>query len=179
MKDTAIFSVKAAGALAASFWLSMSATVHVLLFMMLIDYITGLVAAFREKCWDSSIAWSGLGKKFVVLLLVVTGSMLQKSSGLNLPVDLGEAVAFFYVFQELVSVLENAIRCGVPVPDVLVSALAKVKPKAATTQEVQALESSVASLEASQEKFAAKTEKLAGEQRAAADKTAASHEEGK
>lgn len=44
-------------------------------------------------------------------------------------VPLGEAVAGFYAAHELLSVLQNADRAGLPVPQVLRDALAKLSPE--------------------------------------------------
>ena len=58
----------------------------------------------------------------MVLVLVGAAAWLEPAIG----VPLASAVAGFYVVHELMSILENAAIAGLPVPDVLRDALARV-----------------------------------------------------
>lgn len=99
--------------------------VGVLLVMMMIDVITGLIAASKGQGLSSQVSWSGMGKKVLMLLAVAMGLILEPHSGL----PLGQLVAVFYTCTEGISILENMTRAGLPVPQQLRDALAQYGAK--------------------------------------------------
>ena len=94
---------------------------------MAIDYITGTIVAFKEKCWSSKKARSGLWEKagsvVAVLVAVITDIMMDISMtqfGLSLPSNfksfITPLVLVWYILTELGSIIENAGRMGAPIP---------------------------------------------------------------
>jgi toxin secretion/phage lysis holin len=87
----------------------------VLTVLMGIDYISGVVAALKSGTGlNSSIGYWGLAKKGLTLLVILLAHRLDVLLGTNMV--MGGAVAF-YIFNELLSVIENYGRIGLPLPD--------------------------------------------------------------
>ena len=127
------------GGAVVAIWLQMPTAAHFLLLFMALDIATGLVAGFIERKLASDVSYRGLARKVLILLMVGAAHVIVKAMGLQF--DLGSAVATVYMVNEVISILENCARAGVPVPSVLVQALAKVKKtaRAATPAEIAAL----------------------------------------
>lgn len=121
----AMAAIKWGAALLTSIWASLSGTIHILVIMMAIDFATGVLYAINEKKLDSSISFKGLIKKTMTLIMVYVCHMITKP--MNLAFDLGEVIALGYVANEVISITENCARVGVPIPPVIMDALAKFK----------------------------------------------------
>lgn len=102
-------------------WVSLSAAVQFLIIFMVFDYATGLIAATINKELDSHIGSIGLAKKVLVLALVWVAHLGTRA--INVGYDLGSLVATAYCLNELISIVENCARVGVPIPPRLVQAL--------------------------------------------------------
>ncbi|HFR3227080.1 TPA: holin family protein [Streptococcus suis] len=89
---------------------------YALLVFMVIDYLTGIMAAILEKKLSSSIGKKGIFKKVMIIFLVAMAHMLDlhvvKQGG-----AVRTAVIFFYFSNEGLSILENATRLGLPIPN--------------------------------------------------------------
>lgn len=96
--------------------------IGLLMVLMMLDVLTGLFAAFIAKTLNSSVSWSGMCKKVVMILAVGMGAALEPYSG---SIPLGKLIAVFYTFHEGLSVMENMSRAGVPIPSQLRDALEK------------------------------------------------------
>ena len=88
----------------------------ILLVAMAIDYITGVTAAIKEKQGLSSVigGW-GLAKKGVTLFVILLAHQIDLLLGSG-NMTMGGAI-FFYLANELLSVVENCGRIGLPVPE--------------------------------------------------------------
>ncbi|MFB9278164.1 phage holin family protein [Cohnella cellulosilytica] len=85
-----------------------------LLVLMAIDYITGVAAAIKEGSGlNSNIGFWGLLKKGLILLVMIITHRLDILLGAD--VIMGSA-AFFYIANELLSIIENYGRLGLPLP---------------------------------------------------------------
>ena len=113
------FLAAAAGAIAGLFggWDTM---LQVLVGAMVIDYITGWVVAILGNSTktdsghlDSNVAWKGLLKKGLALLVVLLGALLDKAVGQSV---FRNMVVWFYIANEGLSILENLALAGVPFP---------------------------------------------------------------
>jgi toxin secretion/phage lysis holin len=113
--------VAAVGAL----WGGLPLMVHLLIWLMVGDIVTGLIAGFVAKKLSSDVSWRGMSKKAIVLILVAGAE--YAGPFVSIP-QLGAGVAGFYCLHEALSVLENAVNAGVPIPDFLRDALAKLSP---------------------------------------------------
>lgn len=117
----------AAGALTA-LWGWFGWFILLLALCMLLDYITGTVAAKNAGTWSSKTAREGLWHKAGMLIAVIAacvldlviGTVLEHISAVALPVDysvlFGPLVVAWYVLTELGSILENCGKLGAPQP---------------------------------------------------------------
>jgi len=107
--------------------------IYALVVFIIIDYITGLMAAAVEKKLSSDIGFRGILKKVLIFMLVGIGHIIDK----NLIGDgsvLRTAVIFFYISNEGISIIENAGRIGLPVPQKLKDILEQLKSKEDTSK---------------------------------------------
>ena len=95
---------------------------RVLLFFLVLDYITGLMKAFKNKDLSSAVGWNGLMKKIGTLIAVIVAHQMDKidPTGSQL---FRNAVVTFFIAIEGVSLVENLAIIGVPVPSILKRAL--------------------------------------------------------
>ena len=91
---------------------------YALLTFVVIDYITGLMCAVLDKKLSSEVGFRGIFKKVLIFSLVAIGYIIDK----NVIGDgsvIRTAVIFFYLSNEGISILENAVHVGLPVPQKL------------------------------------------------------------
>ena len=93
--------------------------------MVVIDYITGVMAAYVEKSLSSEVGMKGIIRKVCIFLMVAVANILDISTGLDEPY-LRTAVIWFFVANEGLSALENMGRLGVPLPEFLRQSLQKL-----------------------------------------------------
>lgn len=96
-------------------------TLKVLLIMAAIDYITGVIAAGYNGELKSKVGFKGIAKKVVLFLLVGAATQADLAIGTNSAIR--EATIFFFIGNELLSLLENAGRMGIPLPSALTNAV--------------------------------------------------------
>ena len=102
--------------------------VHILVTLMVIDYVTGVISAWTHKKLDSHTGFRGISKKVLMLMLVVVAHQFDKLVGTN---GLARtAVMYFLIANDGLSILENLAECGVPIPSFLLKALALMREKA-------------------------------------------------
>jgi len=99
-----------------------------LIALILLDYLSGLMGAVHNKALSSEIGFKGIAKKALCLLVVSMAYIIGRVTSAALP--LREIVIMFFVVNEALSILENAARAGIPIPDKLKSLLAQLKPPA-------------------------------------------------
>ncbi|MEK4674796.1 MULTISPECIES: phage holin family protein [Bacillus] len=97
------------------------ATLKVLVTMAVIDYVTGIIAAGYNGELKSKVGFKGIAKKVVLFLLVGVATQLDVALGSNSAIR--EATIFFFIGNELLSLLENAGRMGIPLPQALTNAV--------------------------------------------------------
>lgn len=96
-----------------------------LIAMVVIDYLTGVMAAYVEKTLNSEVGMKGIIKKVCIFLMVAVANIVDISTGLDEPY-LRTAVIWFFIANESLSSLENMGRLGVPLPEFLKQALEKL-----------------------------------------------------
>ena len=96
-------------------------TLKVLVIMAAIDYLTGVFAAGYNGELKSKVGFKGIAKKVVLFLLVGVATQLDTALGSNSAIR--EATIFFFIGNELLSLLENAGRMGIPLPSALTNAV--------------------------------------------------------
>ena len=91
---------------------------YALLAFVVIDYITGLMCAVLDKKLSSEVGFRGIFKKVLIFALVAVGHIIDQ----NVIGDgsvIRTAVIFFYLSNEGISILENTVHIGLPVPQKL------------------------------------------------------------
>ena len=91
---------------------------YALIAFVVADYITGVLKAIAEKNLSSTIGFKGICKKVCIFTLVGVANVLDVHIIGNGCV-LRSAVIFFYISNEGISIIENAARMGLPVPQKL------------------------------------------------------------
>ena len=108
-----------------------------LLLLMLLDFITGIIASGIQGELMSKVGYKGILRKLLIIGVVAACAMVdvllntQPVELLNLQIDnpVFTLASFFYVGNELLSILENAERSGVPVPTFVKNAFQSMKDK--------------------------------------------------
>lgn len=100
-----------------------------LLAFMALDYITGVIIAIINKRLSSEVGFKGLAKKFLILVFVAVGHILDAYVLGDIAVAM-TAVMLFYIANEGVSLVENAALLGLPVPQKIKNILEQIKSKA-------------------------------------------------
>ena len=92
------------------------------------DYITGVMAAYIKCELSSSIGFKGIFRKITIFILVgITHVIDHELLGNKVP--LRDAVIFFYLANEGLSLIENAVVIGLPIPEMLKSKLLEFRKK--------------------------------------------------
>ena len=94
--------------------------------VMIIDYITGMIASYITKEWNSEKGYVGLLKKALILLIVVMACLLDRVLG-NTDWLFRNMVMMFFIANECLSIIENSANCGLPIPQKLIDVLEQVK----------------------------------------------------
>lgn len=97
-----------------------------LIALIILDYITGVLKAFKTKTLSSEIGFVGLLRKIVIFIVVATAVVCQSIVGNSLP--LREIVIIFFACNEGISLLENASEF-VPIPAKLKDTLIQLRNK--------------------------------------------------
>lgn len=114
-----------AGAIMGWYFGGWDKALQILLALAIVDYITGVIAAYINKTLSSKIGFVGLAKKVVMFLIV--GIAVQVDSMIGQVNVLRMAVIIGYAVNESLSVIENGGRIGLPIPAALVKAIAALR----------------------------------------------------
>ncbi|HEM5236738.1 TPA: phage holin family protein [Streptococcus suis] len=116
------------GGLIGSLFGELDGILYALLVFIIIDYLTGIFAAVVEKQLSSSIGFRGIFKKIAILFLVSLGHLIDtaiiKQGG-----TIRTMVVFFYLSNEGLSILENTVRIGLPIPEKLQAILKQINER--------------------------------------------------
>lgn len=99
---------------------------NALVALVILDYVTGVLKAFKTKTLSSEIGFIGLLRKIVIFIVIATAVVCQSIVGDSLP--LREIVIIFFVCNEGISLLENASEF-VPIPTKLKDTLIQLRDK--------------------------------------------------
>lgn len=133
--DQVTRTVAAIGGAIAGMYGGWNGTLTVLVVFMVADYFLGCVCALTGNSpktnggrFLSSVAFMGLLKKAVIMLVVLLAVQLDKAIGGNTCMFQG-AATFFYIANEGLSIIENCGLLGVPIPGALRDALEALRDK--------------------------------------------------
>ena len=99
-----------------------------LIALIVLDYISGVIAAAVEKRLSSEVGAKGIAKKIFMLLIVALANIVD----INVIGDghvLKTVTVVFYICNECISLIENAGRIGVPVPKKLLDVLEQLRDR--------------------------------------------------
>ncbi len=100
-----------------------------LIVLIVLDYISGVIAAAVEKRLSSEVGAKGIAKKVFMLLIVAVANIVDVEVLGGGEHVLKTVVVIFYIANECISLIENAGRLGVPVPDKLMKVLEQLKDR--------------------------------------------------
>ena len=100
----------------------------VLYALIILVTLTGVCVAIKDKKLSSSIGAKGIINK-VVIFIMVSLSHVVDSYLLSSGVALERITILFYCANEAISILENAGKIGVPLPEKLLTHLNSFKEK--------------------------------------------------
>ena len=83
------------------------------------------LVAVKERKLSSAVGFAGLARKLTIFLIVIVAGSLDALTGQQ-NVCRAAAVALYFV-NEAVSLLENAAKLGLPVPEKIVDVLTQLK----------------------------------------------------
>ena len=99
-----------------------------------LDYVTGLLSALAHPsrkaeggAFSSSAAFTGLTRKLLMLAVVAVAVLVDQLLGTD-GICRSAAIGF-YTANEGFSILDNAVRLGVPMPGALTDALEKLRQR--------------------------------------------------
>lgn len=113
------------GSITSYLWGGLDLALKTLIILMIIDYLTGVMCAVKNKELSSKVGFRGLTKKVVILAVVAVGVSVDNVTGANGLVR--AAVIYFYASMEGISILENAARYGIAIPKKLEDALIQLQ----------------------------------------------------
>jgi len=96
-------------------------------FVIVLDYISGLSAAIISgQGLSSAIGYKGLIKKFLIVCVIALSHQIDKVMGTDL---IMYGSLYFFIANELISIIENYGRMGLPLPQRLKGVIKVLKEK--------------------------------------------------
>lgn len=120
-------AIAVAGAAFTAFVGGWDVMLRVLVLFVAIDYVVGVTAAWYEKKLSSEAGAKGIIKKFLLFVIVAVAFQVDNAIGQEIFRSLA---IWFYLANEALSIIENAGRCGVPIPAFLKTALEQMRNRA-------------------------------------------------
>ena len=102
----------------------------ILIVFMVLDYCTGVLKGYVLKQLSSDVGLKGLARKAVILIVLIVAVCLDRLLNTGNWV-FRTLVAYFYIANEGLSLIENCAALGAPVPSQITDALAQLKEKKA------------------------------------------------
>ncbi|HHW41261.1 MAG TPA: phage holin family protein [Syntrophomonadaceae bacterium] len=116
----------AAGTVIVNFLGGWDIALKVLVAFVVMDYVTGLIAAWVSKNLDSGVGFKGIAKKIILFVPVAVGYWLDTLLG---QAFFRSLAIFFYIANEGLSIVENLGIIGVPFPAAIADALKQIRDK--------------------------------------------------
>ncbi|WP_461206061.1 phage holin family protein [Clostridium sp. DL1XJH146] len=98
---------------------------YALIAFVVVDYLTGIMCGILEKKLSSEVGSRGIFKKVLTFTLVGVAHIID-SQIIGDGSAIRTAVIFFYISNEGISIIENASKIGLPVPEKLKDVLAQL-----------------------------------------------------
>ena len=107
---------------------------YALIAFLVIDYITGVMCAIINRELSSAVGFKGIFRKVLIFLLVGIANIIDVQV-IGTGAVLRTAVIFFYISNEVVSLLENAGHLGLPIPEKIKTVLEQLHDRAENGKE--------------------------------------------
>lgn len=108
--------------------------ITILCILMIIDIITGLAKAVKNKNLWSRKSLLGFARKILVFLIITVANLLDLLMNMNGTLVL--ATVTFYILNEVLSITENSAQIGIPLPEKLMEVIEVVNKKSEVNKEV-------------------------------------------
>lgn len=92
---------------------------------IVLDIVSGFIRAFVQKRLSSSESFRGMAKKALVYIIVALSAQIDRLMTTDV---VRNAVIAFYCVSESLSILENSVAAGLPVPNFLREVLQRINP---------------------------------------------------
>lgn len=143
MKDTISTTITAIGTgLMTTLLGGWDMALEILLIVIVLDYLTGVMSAFKTKTLSSSKGYMGIVKKASIFVIIILAAQLDKMTG-NSTQLFRNCTAFFFIANDSLSILENVGELGVVLPAFLQNALIKLRDTNDTPPELDDEESTL------------------------------------
>ncbi|KXB72758.1 MAG: phage holin family protein [Peptostreptococcus sp.] len=103
------------------------AFIYTLLAFVIADYITGVLRAGVERKLSSAIGFKGIAKKIMIFIVVGIANLCDVNLIKGDGTMIRTGIIFFYIANEGLSILENSVALGLPVPEKLKEILKQFK----------------------------------------------------
>lgn len=122
------FGILSSGALLTWLFGRWEIGIQILITVIVLDYFTGIAYAIVTKKLSSQIGFKGFCKKCFILVVLILAVQLDKLLGLK---DIWRTlVIYYYVSVEALSIFENMVNLGLPVPSSITDAFIQIKNNA-------------------------------------------------
>lgn len=95
-----------------------------LILLSIIDFISGITVAYFDKTIDSRVCAKGIAKKVFIYAIIAVAHMIDIACNLNACMNVA---TFFYIANEGISIIENAGKMGLPIPEKIINVLEQLK----------------------------------------------------
>ena len=102
-----------------------NAAMEILTIFIILDIVSGWTRALIQKRLSSTESFRGTAKKVLIYVLVAVAAQADRLTGTAL---VRNAVITFYCASEALSILENSVAAGLPVPNFLRDVLQRINP---------------------------------------------------
>ena len=109
--------------------------ITILCILMIIDIITGLMKAIKNRNLWSRKSLLGFARKILVFLIITVANLLDLLMNMSGTVVL--ATVTFYILNEVLSITENSAQIGIPLPDKLMEVIEVMNKKSETQKKVE------------------------------------------
>ena|SRR5690625_436743 len=113
------------GGLASYLFGGWSVLIQTLVFFIVLDYLFAVLVAGARGELSSKKGFKGIAKKVAILVLVAVAHQVDKVIGDGSLIM--DSVIFFYIANELLSILETTAKTDLPIPSVLKNAVNTLK----------------------------------------------------
>ena len=128
------------------FWQAINEVFIILLVLMILDYLTGVVAGMFIHGFSWQKAWTGVLKKVMYGPLLILGfsadyTLIYLTKAANFGISysgvIGIAACIYLIGTEGFSVVQNLLKIGVPAPEFLLKVFGLIRDSAGNLVQVQ------------------------------------------